>query len=173
MLHTTTGWVMPWSAEETLDGHHQRVEIPANARTAQKGLLQKKNGRGSLLIIPHIPLMTQSVKGLNWTEPLLTALGASFSNWGPQTLLFFLPQVLELHSPTHPPCRINPGPHKNSKCWDDSHSTGKLEKMSNCKLRPSNTHPVFPMEILSEGHNDSLSKLLRVKQVKLGVTIFD
>ena len=34
------GWPTPWSAEEMLDG--QRVDIPANTRTAHKGLLQKR-----------------------------------------------------------------------------------------------------------------------------------
>ena len=33
---------MPWSGKEMLDGHHQRVDIPAHARTAHKGLLQKR-----------------------------------------------------------------------------------------------------------------------------------
>ena len=36
------GWATPWSAEEMLDGKHQRVDIPAHARTANKGLLQKR-----------------------------------------------------------------------------------------------------------------------------------
>ena len=36
------GWAMPLSAEEMLNGQHQRVNIPANARIAHKGLLQKK-----------------------------------------------------------------------------------------------------------------------------------
>ena len=35
-------WAMLWSAEETLDGQHQRDDIPAHARTAHKGLLQKR-----------------------------------------------------------------------------------------------------------------------------------
>ena len=35
-------WTTPWSAEETLDGQRQRVGIPALARTAHKGLLQKR-----------------------------------------------------------------------------------------------------------------------------------
>ena len=30
------------SLEEMLDGQHQRVDIPAHARTAHKGLLQKR-----------------------------------------------------------------------------------------------------------------------------------
>ena len=34
-------WVMLWLAKELLDGQHQRVDIPACARTAHKGLLQK------------------------------------------------------------------------------------------------------------------------------------
>ena len=32
----------PWSAEEMLDSQHQRVDIPAHARTAHRGLLQKR-----------------------------------------------------------------------------------------------------------------------------------
>ena len=36
------GWVKPWSAEEVLDGQHQRVDIPAHARTAHNGLFQKR-----------------------------------------------------------------------------------------------------------------------------------
>ena len=36
------GWVTPWSAKEILDGQHQKVDIPANAKTAHKGLLQKR-----------------------------------------------------------------------------------------------------------------------------------
>ena len=35
-------WATPWSAEETLEGQHQRVDIPAHARTSHKGLLQKR-----------------------------------------------------------------------------------------------------------------------------------
>ena len=42
------GWATPWSTEEMLDGQRQRVDILAHARTAHKGLLQKKTGRGSL-----------------------------------------------------------------------------------------------------------------------------
>ena len=43
------GWATPWSPEEILDGQHQRVDIPAHARTARKGLLQRRPGRGSPL----------------------------------------------------------------------------------------------------------------------------
>ena len=35
-------WATPWSAEEMLDGQHQRVDISAHTRTAHKGLLQKR-----------------------------------------------------------------------------------------------------------------------------------
>ena len=34
-------WATPWSAEEMLDGQHQKVDIHAHARTAHKDLLQK------------------------------------------------------------------------------------------------------------------------------------
>ena len=33
---------MPWSAKEMLDSQHQRVDIPALARTAHNSLLQKR-----------------------------------------------------------------------------------------------------------------------------------
>ena len=33
---------MPQSAEKMLDGQHQRVDNPAHARTAYKGLQQKR-----------------------------------------------------------------------------------------------------------------------------------
>ena len=36
------GWVTLWSAEEMLDGQRKRVDIPAYARIADKGLLQKR-----------------------------------------------------------------------------------------------------------------------------------
>ena len=42
------------SAEEMLDGQHQRVEIRAHARTAHKGLLQEIL-EGDLLIRPSHP----------------------------------------------------------------------------------------------------------------------
>ena len=35
-------WATPWLAEEILDRQTQRVDIPAHARTAHKGLLQKR-----------------------------------------------------------------------------------------------------------------------------------
>ena len=49
------GWATPWSAEEMMDGQHQRVCTPAHARTAHKGLRQEKTGRGSLLKCPSCP----------------------------------------------------------------------------------------------------------------------
>ena len=36
------GLATPWSAEDQLDGQHQRVDIPCHARTAHYGLLQKR-----------------------------------------------------------------------------------------------------------------------------------
>ena len=45
----------PWSAEEMLDGQHQRVDIPARAKTADKGPPAEKTGRGSLLNRPSYP----------------------------------------------------------------------------------------------------------------------
>ena len=37
-------------------------------------------------------------------------------------------------------------------------------------FKPAANGSVFPVEILCEGHNDPLSKNLRVKRLKLGVT---
>ena len=59
------GWAVPWLAEKILDEEYQRVDTPAHARTAHKGLLQKRLEEDLCLIIPHVPLMTQLVKGLN------------------------------------------------------------------------------------------------------------
>ena len=59
------GWVTPWLAEEMPDEQHQRVDIPAHARTAHKGLLQKSLEEDLCLIIPPFPLMTQWVMELN------------------------------------------------------------------------------------------------------------
>ena len=64
------GWATPWSAEEKLDGQHQRVDISARARTAHKGLLQKGPEEDLCWIVPHVPPTTQSAKELNWTEQL-------------------------------------------------------------------------------------------------------
>ena len=36
------GWATSWSAEGMLDGQHQKVDVPAHARTAHKGLMQKR-----------------------------------------------------------------------------------------------------------------------------------
>ena len=46
---------MPWTAEEMLDGHNQRVDIPADARTCSQGPPAEKTGRGSLLNRPLSP----------------------------------------------------------------------------------------------------------------------
>ena len=59
----------PWRVDDAvvgkgnLDGHLRRLDIPAHARTAHKGLLQlKKTGGRSLLNCPSCP---HSVKELN------------------------------------------------------------------------------------------------------------
>ena len=49
------GWAAAWSAKEMLDGQHQRVDIPAHARAAHNGLLEKKTGGISLLNRPSCP----------------------------------------------------------------------------------------------------------------------
>ena len=43
---------MPWLAEEMLDAQHQRVDIPAHARTVHKGLLRKRLEEDLCWIIP-------------------------------------------------------------------------------------------------------------------------
>ena len=42
ILQGTLEWSTPWSSEEMLYGQHQRVDIPAHARTAHKGLLMTR-----------------------------------------------------------------------------------------------------------------------------------
>ena len=44
-----------------------KVDVPACARTADDGLLQKRLEEGLFWIIPHVPATAQSVKGLSWT----------------------------------------------------------------------------------------------------------
>ena len=60
------GWATPWSAEEMLDGQHQRVDIPAHARTAHKGLLKKRLEEDLCRIVPHVP--RRSNRSRNQTE---------------------------------------------------------------------------------------------------------
>ena len=62
-------WTTPSSAEEMLDGQHQRMDISAHARTAQ-GPPAEMTGRGSLLNHPSCPpddLIGQGTE-LNWTD---------------------------------------------------------------------------------------------------------
>ena len=62
---------MPWSAEEMLDEQFQRVDIPAHARIAHNGLLQKNQnilGEDLHSTVHHVPLTTQLVNGLDRTE---------------------------------------------------------------------------------------------------------
>ena len=56
----------PWSAEEKLDGQHQRADIPAQARTANKGLLQKRLEEDLCWIVPHGPRRPN--RSRDWTE---------------------------------------------------------------------------------------------------------
>ena len=44
-----------YNAEEKLDRQHRRVDIPAHARTAHKGLLQKRLEEDLCRIVPHVP----------------------------------------------------------------------------------------------------------------------
>ena len=59
------GWATPWSAEELLDGQHQRVDIPAHTRTAYKGLLQKRLEDDFCWTVPYVSPTTHLIKGLN------------------------------------------------------------------------------------------------------------
>ena len=98
------GWATPWSAEEMLDGHHQRVDIPAHARTAHKVLLQKRLEEDLCWIVPHVAPTTQSVKKLNWTEQ--TAQNP-YSTWRSVCEGFFLPpDRSEVHSHSFMYCDI-------------------------------------------------------------------
>ena len=59
-------WVPTLSAKEILHGQHQRVAIPAHARTAHKGLLQKRLEDDLCWIVPRVLPTTQSAT--DWTE---------------------------------------------------------------------------------------------------------
>ena len=48
-------WAKPWSADEMLDGQHQRMDVLAHATTAHDGLSLNGTGRGSLLNHPSAP----------------------------------------------------------------------------------------------------------------------
>ena len=63
------GWMTLWSPEEMLDGQHQRVDIPALARTIHKGLLQKiwkKISAELPLMSPQWPNQSRGLTELNW-----------------------------------------------------------------------------------------------------------
>ena len=45
-----------------------RMDVSAYARTAHKGLLQKILEEDLYWVVPYVPPMTPSVKGLNWDE---------------------------------------------------------------------------------------------------------
>ena len=45
---------MPWSAEEVLNGQHQRVDIPAHGGIAHNGLLQKTLEENRSSIVCHV-----------------------------------------------------------------------------------------------------------------------
>ena len=63
------GWATLWSAEEMLDGQHQRMDNRAHARTAHKGLLQKRVEEDLCRIIPHVPPPPrQSNRSRDWTK---------------------------------------------------------------------------------------------------------
>ena len=52
-----------------MNGQHQRVDIPAQARTANKGLLQKNTGRVSLLSRSSCPLADPIGQGTELIRP--------------------------------------------------------------------------------------------------------
>ena len=76
-------WATPWSAEETLDGQHQRVDILAHARTAHKGLLQKRLEEDLCWIVPHVP--RRPSRSRDWTELNWRWLTISGTAWMPKT----------------------------------------------------------------------------------------
>ena len=63
------GWATPWSAEDIEDSQHQRVDIPAHARTAHKGLVQKSLEEDLCWIVHRVPHDDPTSQGteLNWT----------------------------------------------------------------------------------------------------------
>ena len=61
---------MPWSAKEMLDGQHQRVDIPAHARTAHKAFCKKDWKRisaESFSVSPRRPNRSRELTDLNTT----------------------------------------------------------------------------------------------------------
>ena len=71
MSHATTASPTPRSAEEMLDGQYQRVDIPAHARSTQKGLPQKRLeeiSAESSLFTPRRPNRSRDRTELHWTE---------------------------------------------------------------------------------------------------------
>ena len=62
------GWSTKWSAEEMLDGQHQRVGIPAHLRPAHEGLLQKRQEEYLCCLVLHVSRTFQWNKGLDGTE---------------------------------------------------------------------------------------------------------
>ena len=65
------GWATPWSAEETLDGQHQRADISAHARAAHKGLLQKRLGEDLCLIASPVLRLPPHAAHLRHKSPAL------------------------------------------------------------------------------------------------------
>ena len=61
------GWAITWWAKEMLDGQYQRLDVPAHARTAHNNFLQKTLRENLCWTVCNVPLVTQSVKELNWT----------------------------------------------------------------------------------------------------------
>ena len=66
------GLATPRSAEEMLDGQHQRVDIPAHARTAHRGLLKRQDWKsifaGSPLMNSRRPSLSRDWTELNWID---------------------------------------------------------------------------------------------------------
>ena len=56
------GLAMPWSADEMLNGQHQRVGISAHSRTAHNGLLQKRLAESFLMSL------RRPNRSRGWTE---------------------------------------------------------------------------------------------------------
>ena len=76
------GCATPWSAEAMLDEQHQSGH-PCPCQNCWQGPPAEKTGRGNedlCWIVSHVPLATQTLKGLNWTElpPYLSALLSTY-----------------------------------------------------------------------------------------------
>ena len=67
LRHLKGGWRRGWLGKVTLGGQYQGVTVPAYARTAHHGFLQKRLEEGLVWIVPKVP--RQPSRSKDWTEP--------------------------------------------------------------------------------------------------------